>query len=922
MPLSWNEIRSRAITFMKEWTDESREHAEAKSFWDGFFHVFGISRRRVASFEHPVKKLNNKQGFVDLLWKGVILIEHKSRGKSLDEAEYQANSYFEGLKEEELPRYVLVSDFQHFRLHDLDTDTRSEFELKDFLQHIGLFAFIAGYEKRVYKEEDPINIQAAELMGKLHDSLKVSGYNGHDLEVYLVRLLFCLFADKTAIFEKGIFWEYLDLNTKEDGSDLPMHLNMIFQVLNTTPEKRSKVLNSNLTQFPYVNGKLFEERLATAAFDSAMRSMLLKACALDWGKISPAIFGSMFQSVMNPQQRRNLGAHYTSEKNIQKLIKPLFLDKLYNEFEKAKKGSKAQLQALHDKLKTLKFLDPACGCGNFLIISYRELRILEDLILQKLYKHELESGQGSFLNLREIIKIDVDQFYGIECEDFACQIAQVAMWLIDHQMNILVSHEFGQYFERLPLSKAAKIVHGNSLLLDWEQIIAKTELSYILGNPPFVGKQLQSATQKAEMEQIFHGVQGAGVLDYVTAWYLKAARYIQETSIACAFVSTSSITQGEQVGVLWSELHNRYKIKIHFAHHSFVWSNEAKGNAAVHCVIIGFSTQAWDENMIYDYETLKSEPVVRKVKNINPYLVEGNDIVVLKRRQSLSDVPPIIFGNMPNDGGHLLFTEMEKTSFLEQEPAAQTLFKPFISAKEFINGISRWCLWLKDISPNELMQLPEVRKRVKAVEQYRLKSLRETTQKLAIFPGLFGEIREQTGNNVIIPRVSSENRRYIPLAFLSSKHIVGDTCLFINDASLFEFGLLHSAMHMVWVKYTCGRLESRFRYSNTIVYNNYPFPQKVTLAQRKKVENAAQQVLEVRAKYTESSLADLYDVLSMPPDLVKAHNALDKAVDLCYRPQVFSSELNRIEHLFSSYEQLLAPMLQVPKKSRAKKKAM
>jgi hypothetical protein len=578
MPLSWNEIKSRAIAFSQEWENETSEDAEAKSFWDGFFNVFGISRRRVATFEQSVKKADNKQGFIDLLWKGVILVEHKSRGKSLDKAMQQAKDYFPGLKEHELPKYILVSDFQRFRLYDLDNDITSEFELKDFFNQVHLFGFIAGYEKRTYKDEDPVNIEAAELMGKLHDLLEGVGYTGHDLEVYLVRLLFCLFADDTGIFDKGIFWEYIDLHTKSDGSDLAMHIASIFYILNTPPEKRLKNLDSNLAQFPYVNGKLFEEVLQPAAFDSQMREMLLKACALDWGKISPAIFGSMFQAVMNPKERRNLGAHYTSEKNIQKLIKPLFLDDLYTEFEKVK-GSRGKLKEFHQKIASLHFFDPACGCGNFLIITYRELRDLEIKILQELNK----SGQ-QFIDVKDIIQVDVDQFAGIEYDEFAVRVAEVAMWLIDHQMNIKVSHEFGQYFVRLPLSKAAKIVHGNSLQIDWETVVAKEKLNFILGNPPFVGKTYQDAQQKADMQSVFGGMKNVGLLDYVTTWYIKAAQLIQNTNIRCAFVSTNSISQGEQVGIIWQELYNNYKIKIHFAHRTFSWSNEAKGNAAVRSV--------------------------------------------------------------------------------------------------------------------------------------------------------------------------------------------------------------------------------------------------------------------------------------------------------------------------------------------------
>lgn len=583
MPLSWNEIKSRALAFAKEWEHESSEDAEAKSFWDGFFDVFGISRRRVASFETPVKKADAKQGFIDLLWKGNILVEHKSRGKDLDKAAQQAKDYFPGLKEHELPKYILVSDFQRFRLYDLDTGAQNDFELGDFPNQVHLFGFIAGYEKRTYKEEDPVNIKAAELMGRLHDRLEEIGYTGHALELYLVRLLFCLFADDTGIFEKGTFWQYLDLHTKPDGSDLAAHLSLIFDTLNAPSEQRLKNLDENLSAFPYVNGKLFEETLRPAAFDSKMREMLLEACGLDWGRISPAIFGSMFQAVMNPKERRNLGAHYTSEKNIQKVIKPLFLDDLYAEFEKAK-GNRNRLNELHRKISTLHFLDPACGCGNFLIISYRELRQLEMLILRELYK----GGQG-VLDVREIIRVDVDQFAGIEVDEFAVRIAEVALWLMDHQVNMKVSEEFGQYFVRLPLTKSAKIVHGNALRVDWSEVVPKEQLSYILGNPPFIGHHYQNAEQKADMALIFHKVNGHGVLDYVSAWYYKAADLIQNTPIKVGFVSTNSISQGEQAGLLWTPLLSDFKVKIHFAHRTFQWNNEARGNAAVHCVIIGFA---------------------------------------------------------------------------------------------------------------------------------------------------------------------------------------------------------------------------------------------------------------------------------------------------------------------------------------------
>ena len=915
MPLSWNEIKQRAIAFSKEWETETSEKSESQSFWNDFFNVFGISRRRVGSFELPIKKADNKQGFIDLLWKGIILVEHKSRGKDLDKATQQAKDYFPNLKEHELPKYILVSDFQKFRLYDLDTDETKEFELKDFVNHVHLFGFMAGYEKRVYRDEDPVNIKAAELMGELHDRLKEIGYTGHDLEVYLVRLLFCMFADDTGIFNnKGIFWEYIDLHTKEDGSDLAMHIASIFHILNTSDEKRLKNLDENLAQFPYVNGKLFEETVKPATFDKPMREMLLKACAFDWGKISPAIFGSMFQAVMNQTERRNLGAHYTSEKNIQKLIKPLFLDDLYTEFEKAK-GSKGKLETLHKKIANLYFLDPACGCGNFLIITYRELRDLEILILLELNK----TGQ-LVTDISSIIQVDVDQFAGIEYDEFAVRIAEVAMWLIDHQMNVKVSNEFGQYFVRLPLKKAAKIVHGNSLRIDWGAVVAKEKLNFILGNPPFVGKQLQNADQKADMNRVLGDVKGAGVLDYVAAWYIKSAEFIQNTLIRCALVSTNSISQGEQVGILWQELYNKYKIKIHFAHRTFSWKNEAKGNATVHCVIIGFGLADIENKRIFDYADIKGESTEKKAKNINPYLTEGNDLIIQKRSQSLCKIQEINYGSFALDDGNFTLSEADKKEIIKSSPEAEKYIKQFIGGKELIRNEKRFCLWLLNAEPDKIKKISVIMNRVNAVKNWRLNSNRNTTKKLANIPSIFAEIRQPESNYLAFPTLSSENRKYIPVAFLSPDVIASNQLYIISNADLFLFGILTSEMHMAWVKYVCGRLESRFRYSSTIVYNNYPFPENVSDKQKQKVETSAQKVLDTRAKYPDSSLADLYDPLTMPPDLVKAHQALDKAVDLCYRPQPFVSELNRIEYLFSLYEALSAPLLKVEKKKRVKKK--
>ncbi len=662
MPLSWNEIKDRALQFSREWADESAEDAEAKSFLDGFFNVFGVTRRRMASFEERVKKIDGRDGYIDLLWKGKLLVEQKSRGKDLDRAYGQATDYFHGLNERDLPRYVLVCDFARFRLYDLDAGEQHDFLLAELVNHVHLFGFMAGYQTRAYQEQDPINIKAAERMGRLHDKLNAIGYDGHVLEVYLVRLLFCLFAEDTGIFEVNQFQELIEQRTAEDGQDLAQWLAHLFEVLNTPHEKRLTRLDEQLGAFPYVNGHLYAEHLPTAAFDREMRDLLLDGCGLDWGRISPAIFGSLFQSVMNAKDRRQLGAHYTAEINILKLIGPLFLDGLRAEFERSKRQKKT-LFSFHQKLASLKFLDPACGCGNFLVIAYRELRLLELDVLRVLFGNarDLSLGVGEFN-----ILCNVDQFYGIEIEEFPAQIAQTALWLMDHQMNQRVSREFGMNYLRLPLKQSATIVHGNALQIDWREVAKPKDLSYILGNPPFGGKQYQSDGQKQDLARVFHDVKGAGVLDFVAAWFREATDYMADhPAIKTAFVSTNSITQGEQVGVLWGDLLKR-GVKIHFAHRTFQWSSEARGKAAVHCVIIGFALHDTADKRLFDYEKPQSEAHEVKVKNINPYLVDASDVVLVNRRVSLSNAPPIVFGLMPNDGGHLLLSSAEKTELMAE----------------------------------------------------------------------------------------------------------------------------------------------------------------------------------------------------------------------------------------------------------------
>jgi hypothetical protein len=913
MTLSWNEIKDRALSFSKEWKGTSNEDADAKPFLVEFFNVFGIPRKRVSTFEHRVKKLGDKDGYIDLLWKGTILIEMKSLGKNLDKAYQQAIDYTHGLKQHELPKYILVCDFDVFRLYDLEESKTIEFHLNDLVNNVQHFGYLLGYQKKIYKEQDPANIQAAELMGKLHDRLEEIGYAGHPLEVYLVRILFLLFAEDTTIFNKQQFQDYIEQRTNIDGSDLAAKLQELFQVLNTSKQSRFKNLDEQLADFPYVNGKLFEEILPMASFDSKMRQALLACCFIDWSKISPAIFGSMFQSVMNPVERRNLGAHYTSETNILKLIKPLFLDELYQEFELVK-SNKNKLPTFHKKLSELKFLNPACGCGNFLVITYRELRLLEIEVLRSMNK----SGQR-FLDVSEIIWLNVDQFYGIEYEEFPARIAEVAMWLIDHQMNMLISNEFGQYFARLPLTKSAKIVHGDAMETAWENVVPKTELSFIIGNPPFIGSKIMKQNQRDQIVKEFENITGSGVLDYVSGWYIKSAKYIQDTNIKAAFVSTNSIVQGEQTSILWGQMLNKYKIKIHFAHRTFKWSNEAKGNAAVYCVIVGFANYDTINKSIFEYDDIAGEPHEIKAKNINPYLVDAKDVFINKRRKPICAVPEISFGSMPNDGGNFLFTDEEKNEFVRKEPKSELFFKPLISAYEFLNGQKRWCLWLKNVNPKDLKEAKLVTERVENVKNLRLKSTRQATQKLAAFPTLFGEDRQPDSDYVLIPLHSSENRKYIPIGFFEKYSIANNSCSFIPNANLYHFGILMSTIHMAWVKSVCGRIKSDYRYSNELVYNNYPWPENPNEKQIKTIETAAQKVLDTRASFPKSSLADLYDPLTMPPALVKAHNELDKAVDLAYRPQAFTSEAKRMEFLFELYEKYTADIFTKEKIKKVKK---
>jgi len=918
MALSWNEVRERARNFSKAWEGETSENAEAKTFWDDFFRVFGISRKRVASFESPVKIRGDQKGFVDLLWKGVLVVEHKSAGKDLDRATKQAFDYFPGIKERDLPRYIVVSDFGRIRLYDLEREFGEaefiEFALKDFYKHIKSFGFMLGFPTQKVRPEALVNLKAIQRLSELHDQLEREQFIGRDLEIFLTRLVFCFFAEDTSIFEKSQFQEWVELDTREDGGDLGGRLNELFEVLNKPEVERSALLAENIRAFPYVNGGLFADRLPPAPFNSTMREALLNAASLDWGQISPAIFGALFQGLMSKSDRRKLGAHYTRESNILRVIKPMFLDALWNDYESAG-NNKAKLQELHSRLRSMRFIDPACGCGNFLVVTYRELRKLEIAILRSFYNSS--NQQMLPVDLDQDVWLNVDMFCGIEIDEKASQIARLAMWLTDHQMNLAIGEEFGTYFRRLPLVTSAKIVHGSALSLPWRDVLDPTVGTvFVIGNPPFIGSKNLEVDQRSAVNDVFRVIDGSGTLDFVAAWYILAAQYIAGTTARVAFVSTNSIVQGEQVGILWSWMLAQ-GCKIQFCHRTFQWSNEARGVAAVHCVVIGFGMQDVTNKLIFSYENIRGEPIAIPAKNINPYLVDYDDIVLFRRRRPLCDVPAIGVGNKPIDGGFYLFDAEQKAEFVGREPLSEQFFRRWIGSKEFINGLERWCLYLKDCPPGVLRSMPHAMARVQAVQKFRRgvgpnsegevvkKPPPLSTQRLGDTPLRFHVENVPTRRYLVLPETSSERRRYIPLGFEEPSVLASSLVRIAEDADIYHFGVLSSAMHNAWVRYTCGRLKSDFRYSVSVVYNNFPWPQEVKEESIRAIERCAAGVVSARSLFPAASLADLYDPISMPAELLEAHRKLDKAVDGAYgKPRGFKADDERVAFLFARYREL------------------
>ena len=831
----------------------------------------GVRRRTVARYEEHVRRLDDTFGFIDLFWPGVLLVEQKSAGRDLVAASQQAGSYFDALPERDRPRYQLLCDFWSFELLDRDGREETRFALADLPQHVEKFGFIIGVQRRTFRDQDPVNIEASELIARLHDALKASGYDGHDLELFLVRTVFCLFADDTGIFEpRDIFLQFIEERTAADGADLGPWMARLFQVLNTPSDRRSRALDEDLARFPHVNGELFAEPLRIPDFDAAMRQALLDAGRFDWTAISPAIFGALFQSVMEPADRRAQGAHYTTEKNILKVIEPLFLDDLRAEFRRLQARrdgrSMADLRKFRDKLGTLRLFDPACGCGNFLIIAYRELRALEIDVLREIASRV--SATQLALAVQSVV--EVDQFYGIEIGEFPARIAATALWMMDHIMNNRLSLEFGQTYARIPIEKSPHVHCADALEIDWADVLPPDECSYVFGNPPFGGAKFQSPEQRAQVRRVASLGGSGGTLDYVAAWFIRAGDYVRRAQTPegsrpprIGFVATNSITQGEQVAQLWPLLLDHRRLEIAFAHHTFAWGSDARGKAHVHVVIIGLDAaeHASRDKRLFSYENINGEPLEGAHAVITPYLFDGGalanpHLVVREEGSPVNGMRQLITGSKPIDDGHYIFKAEERSVFLEAEPEAAKLLRPFVGAREYLQGSERWILALHDASPTVLARLPHVRERIAAVRAYRADSKSKPTQQLAETPTVYHVNVRPTAPFLVIPEVSSERREYLPVGWL---------------------------------------------------------------------EPLAQAVLDARAAHSGATLANLYDPDLMPPNLRRAHHALDRAVDRFYRRQRFTSERERVEHLFMLYEKMRAPLAAVmktkPKRRRRRRKS-
>lgn len=886
------------------------ENFNKEEFIYDFLQAYGISKTSITRLKKGDFNLSKVEG--EVLYKKKVLFKEVKTGTLLTIID-DITKNEESLKHN--PRFVIVTDYKTL----LAKDTRSRLTLDtpilEIHKHFHFFLPWSGQEKYKQKNDNKADRDASYQMAKLYDILvyenpSIYEDGGHNLNIFLSRLLFCFFAEDTHIFPiDGMFTDTLVQHTKSDGSDLAAFLDRLFLKLNTEIDSQSPAF---LKDFPYVNGDLFRNTIQSPNFTTKSRKIILECGDLNWSEINPDIFGSMIQAVVNPAYRSGLGMHYTSVPNIMKVIEPLFLNELYEEFEKNKENPKKLRQLIY-RISKLKIFDPACGSGNFLIIAYKELRKLEIKIWLQI--SELEP-QYSFV----FTEVKLSQFYGIELDDFAHEMAILSLWLAEHQMNKEFEDElfdFGRAKPILPLKEAGHITQGNATRLDWETVCPKThsdtELAeiYILGNPPYLGARLQDENQKKDMSIVFHHIRGFNNMDYIACWFYKAKQYIEGFNAECAFVSTNSICQGEQVALIWPNLISD-KIEIDFAYQSFKWSNNAKGNAGVTVIIIGL------RNISNSLKYIYINGLKKQVSNINAYLVDAKDAIVVKRTKPISKLPEINFGSMANDGGSLFLNSEEYLSLLNQNTEIQRYLKRVLGSREFINDIERWCIWIEDNEIEKAITYLQLKSRIKAVENHRLNSTRQSTVELADFSHRFAEIRHQRGHSIIIPRVSSERREYIPTGFLDDNYIISDSALAIYNAQPWIFGVISSQIHMVWVRNIGGQLETRIRYSASLCYNTFPFPD-ISEKQKEQINLHVFEVLEEREKHSGKTLAQLYDPNKMPKGLKEAHHQLDLAIERCYRLKLFESDTERLEYLFKEYEKMTSKNTLLEKAKRTHK---
>lgn len=905
---SSQQVLTRARAFTRKYDGVTVERAESQSFWNDLLSVFGIDRRAVgAEYERPARRRDTGgSGRIDVLWPGVLLAEHKSAGKDFDSAMAQADAY--ELAENDRPRLTMVCDFRRFRLRDNHTGRSTEFPLSTFPDNLGWFGPLVHDELTDLATQRPVDVQAAERMADLHDEIKAAGYVGHDLRVLMTRVLFCFFADDARIWPHGKFDSYM---RSAPPAFAGAALAQLFTVLNTPPALRSTMIPESLKVFPYVNGGLFAENLPVSNLNEDLLETLIATSEdVDWAAVSPAVFGAMFQGVMDGVERHDLGAHYTSEENILRVIEPLFLDELYQEVEDAM--TIPALERIWQRIATLRFLDPAAGCGNFLVVAYRELRRVERHLMAKIrdlakldtrYHQRYPWAVGQrYLDSSAATRLSVSQFYGIEIDEWPAKIAQVAMWLTDHLANMELEEQFGGQQTRLPLVDTAHINVGNALRLDWNELLGDNRADYVFGNPPFLGHKERDRSQNDDMALVWGKTKNSGALDYVSCWFKKAADYINTTTGRVAFVSTNSISQGEQPAVLWRYLYD-HDMHTDFAHRPFSWTNEARVKAAVHVVITGFSQgKKSKKKPLWSYPDIYSTGVRSDVATINAYLVAGEEILVSNRRSPLSPgAQPMSFGSMANDDGNLIVKAADLEAVLN-DPIAAKYLRRYVGSKEVINGLERYCLWLEEASPSDLRASRIIVERVNANRLYRESSRRLPTVALAGIPALFGEIRQPTSDYVALPRTSSRNRHYVPLLFLPADVIASDQLLTVDGGTPYTFGVLQSRVFQLWNATVSGRYKSDPRPSAEVTYNNFPWPDDQSKVSA--VEAAVKEILQKRAAYPEATLADLYGYGSMPAELLKAHRDLDRVVLRQYglRPSISDEDLLAV--LFERYRLL------------------